>query len=96
VFLDGKLAKDAHGNDVDPDGNGTVSDQRTYQLIRHSGAITDRLFEVRSVRIATERICADMTPLAVRSSGDILCARSHTTALTPRPITSLESSGTRL
>ena len=39
VFLDGQLATDAHGSDVDPDGSGTVSDQRTYQLIRQPGAI---------------------------------------------------------
>jgi thioredoxin family protein len=38
VFLDGQLASDAHGTDVDPDGSGTVSDQRTYQMIRQPGA----------------------------------------------------------
>ena len=37
VFLDGQLANDAHGSDVDPDGRGIVSDQRTYQLIRQPG-----------------------------------------------------------
>jgi hypothetical protein len=46
VFLDGQLAKDAHGTDVDPDGSGMVSDQRTYRLIRQAGSIADRLFEV--------------------------------------------------
>jgi hypothetical protein len=46
VFLDGQLATDAHGTDVDPDGSGMVSEQRTYQLIRQPGAIGDRIFEV--------------------------------------------------
>jgi len=46
VFLDGQLATDARGTDVDPDGSGVVSEQRTYQLIRQPGAIDDRLFEV--------------------------------------------------
>jgi hypothetical protein len=46
VFLDGQPANDAHGSDVNPDGTGMVSDQRTYQLVRQPGPITDRLFEV--------------------------------------------------
>jgi thiol-disulfide isomerase/thioredoxin len=46
VFLDGLPAVEAHGVDVDEQGNGTVSDQRMYQLIRQPGHITDRLFEI--------------------------------------------------
>jgi thiol-disulfide isomerase/thioredoxin len=57
VFLDGQLATDAHGTDVDPDGSGTVSDQRTYQLIRQPGAIDDHLFEVEFSDAGVEAYC---------------------------------------
>ena len=36
----------AHGLDVDESGEGKVSDPRMYQLIRQSGPIADRLFEI--------------------------------------------------
>jgi thiol-disulfide isomerase/thioredoxin len=57
VFLDGQLAGDAHGTDVDPDGSGTVNDQRTYQLIRQPGAIGDRVFEVEFLDAGAEAYC---------------------------------------
>ena len=57
VFLDGQLANDAHGSDVNPDGSGTVSDQRTYQLIRQPGPIADRLFEVEFQDAGVEAYC---------------------------------------
>ncbi|MFL5648696.1 MAG: thioredoxin, partial [Chloroflexota bacterium] len=41
VYLDGRVAGDAHGTDVQPDGSGIVGDQRTYQLIRQPGPVTD-------------------------------------------------------
>ena len=46
VLLDGKPPGGSHGLDVDADGNGTLKDQRMYQLIRQSGPIQDRTFEV--------------------------------------------------
>jgi hypothetical protein len=46
VFLDGQPANDAHGSDVDQDGSGMVSEQRTYQLIRQPGPVADRRFEI--------------------------------------------------
>ncbi|HEY1906009.1 MAG TPA: hypothetical protein VGG91_08210, partial [Myxococcaceae bacterium] len=46
VLLDGKPPGPAHGIDVDADGNGTLGDQRMYQLIRQPGGIGDRLFEI--------------------------------------------------
>jgi hypothetical protein len=46
VRIDGQPAGAAHGSDVDDQGNGTVSDQRLYQLIRQPKPITDRLFEI--------------------------------------------------
>jgi hypothetical protein len=57
VFLDGELAKDAHGSDVDPDGSGVVSEQNTYQLLRQPGAIDDRLFEVEFLDAGVEAYC---------------------------------------
>jgi thiol-disulfide isomerase/thioredoxin len=57
VFLDGQLAKDERGSDVDPDASGMVSDQRTYQLIRQPGAIADRLFEVEFLDAGVEAYC---------------------------------------
>ena len=46
VRLDGEPASAAHGADVEPDGTGTATDQRMYQLIRQHKPITDRLFEI--------------------------------------------------
>jgi thiol-disulfide isomerase/thioredoxin len=46
VLVDGELPGDAHGFDVDEQGQGTVSQQRLYQLIREPGSITDRTFEI--------------------------------------------------
>jgi Thioredoxin like C-terminal domain len=46
VFIDGQPPGEAHGSDVDRDGNGTVTQQRVYQLIRQPGPITDRTFEI--------------------------------------------------
>jgi len=57
VFLDGQLATDAHGTDVDPDGSGVVTEQGTYQLIRQPGAIGDRLFEVEFSDAGLEAYC---------------------------------------
>ena len=57
VFLDGQVAKDAHGSDVDTDGSGMVTDQRTYQLIRQPGAVADRLFEIEFLAAGIEAYC---------------------------------------
>jgi Thioredoxin like C-terminal domain len=57
VFLDGQLADDAHGSDVEPDGSGVVSDQRTHQLIRQPGPVVERLFEVEFEREGVEAYC---------------------------------------
>jgi hypothetical protein len=46
VLLDGQPPGGAHGVDVDDQGNGTVTDQRLYQLIRQPGPIGDRQFEI--------------------------------------------------
>lgn len=46
VRIDGHAPGAAHGADVDADGNGTITGQRLYQLIRQSGSIEDRQFEI--------------------------------------------------
>jgi thiol-disulfide isomerase/thioredoxin len=46
VLIDGQPPGAAHGIDVDEQGNGTVTGQRLYQLIRQPKPIADRQFEV--------------------------------------------------
>jgi thiol-disulfide isomerase/thioredoxin len=46
VSIDGQPPGQAHGSDTDADGNGTLSQQRVYQLIRQRGPITERTFEI--------------------------------------------------
>jgi thiol-disulfide isomerase/thioredoxin len=57
VFLDGKLATDAPGSDVQSDGSGAVTDQRTYQLIRQDARITERRFEIEFLEAGAEAYC---------------------------------------
>jgi thiol-disulfide isomerase/thioredoxin len=47
VLIDGHPPNDAHGVDVDTQGNGTVVEQRLYQLIRQPQLIVDRQFEIQ-------------------------------------------------
>jgi cytochrome c biogenesis protein CcdA/thiol-disulfide isomerase/thioredoxin len=47
VSIDGAAPGGSHGSDVDADGNGTVTGQRLYQLIRQQGPIRDHTFEIR-------------------------------------------------
>ncbi|UXS34290.1 cytochrome c biogenesis protein DipZ [Agrobacterium tumefaciens] len=47
VTIDGKPPREDHGMDVDPDGNGTITEQRLYQLVRQSGPVEDHTFEIR-------------------------------------------------
>ena len=47
----------AHGTDVDGDGNGTVTQQRVYQLIRQPGPITDRTFEIAFLDPGAQAYC---------------------------------------
>jgi thiol-disulfide isomerase/thioredoxin len=47
VLIDGHPPGPAHGTDVDEQGNGTVSDQRLYQLVRQpKGGIQDHEFQI--------------------------------------------------
>jgi hypothetical protein len=46
VMIDGAPPGADHGLDVDADGGGSVLEPRLYQLVRQSGAVTDRTFEI--------------------------------------------------
>lgn len=47
VTIDGAAPGADHGADIDAEGNGTVSETRLYQLVRQSGDVRERLFEIR-------------------------------------------------
>jgi cytochrome c biogenesis protein CcdA/thiol-disulfide isomerase/thioredoxin len=47
ITVDGSAPGSNHGSDVDAAGQGTVTGQRLYQLVRQNGAITDRTFEIK-------------------------------------------------
>ena len=49
VLIDGQPPGTARGIDIDEQGNGTVSEQRLYLLIRQPGPIADRQFEIEFV-----------------------------------------------
>ena len=46
VLIDGQPPAAAHGGDVDERGEGTVTEQRLYQLIRQQRPIADHQFEI--------------------------------------------------
>ena len=54
VLIDGQPPGAAHGIDVDEQGNGTVTEQRLYQLIRQPKPIADRLFEIEFLNPGVE------------------------------------------
>jgi thiol-disulfide isomerase/thioredoxin len=54
VFLDGQPAVAAHGLDVDEWGEGTVTEQRLYQLVRQSQPIRDQPFEIEFLDAGVE------------------------------------------
>jgi thiol-disulfide isomerase/thioredoxin len=57
VSIDGQPPGEAHGTDTDRDGNGTVAQQRVYQLIRQPGSITERTFEIAFPGPGAEAYC---------------------------------------
>ena len=57
VRIDGGAPGAANGSDVDERGNGTVGEQRTYQLIRQPKPIADRLFEIEFLDSGAEAYC---------------------------------------
>jgi thiol-disulfide isomerase/thioredoxin len=46
VLIDGQPPRADHGVDADEQGNGTVTQQRLYQLIRQQRPVADRQFEI--------------------------------------------------
>jgi thiol-disulfide isomerase/thioredoxin len=46
VLIDGQPPGTAHGVDVDEQGEGTVTQQRLYQLLRQPGRVDERTFEI--------------------------------------------------
>jgi hypothetical protein len=57
VLIDGEPPDVANGLNVDQVGNGTVVQQRLYQLVREQGAITDRTFEITFLEPGVEAYC---------------------------------------
>jgi cytochrome c biogenesis protein CcdA/thiol-disulfide isomerase/thioredoxin len=47
VTVDGRPPGADHGMDSDPQGNGSVTAQRLYQLLRVNGPVTDHIFVIR-------------------------------------------------
>jgi thiol-disulfide isomerase/thioredoxin len=56
VTIDGEPPRNAHGIDVDEEGNGTVTEQRMYQLIRQPKPIFDRQFEIEFLEPGVEAL----------------------------------------
>ena len=56
VSIDGQPPGAAHGLDVDEGGNGTVVEQRLYQLIRQPKPIVDRTFEIHFLDAGVETL----------------------------------------
>ena len=46
ITIDGKAPGEAHDVDTDANGDGTVTGQRLYQLVRQGGSIEDHTFEI--------------------------------------------------
>jgi thiol-disulfide isomerase/thioredoxin len=54
VLIDGHAPGAAHGFDVDEQGNGTLTEQRMYQLIRQPEPVADRQFEIEFLDAGAE------------------------------------------
>jgi thiol-disulfide isomerase/thioredoxin len=54
VTIDGAAPGESHGEDVDAGGQGVVTGQRLYQLVRQAGAVEDRTFEIRFLDAGVE------------------------------------------
>jgi thiol-disulfide isomerase/thioredoxin len=57
VLLDGQPPGEGNGADVDGSGNGTLAQQRVYQLIRQPGPVADRTFEITFADPGAEAYC---------------------------------------
>jgi len=57
ALVDGEPPGAAHGLDIDERGDGTVAQQRLYQLLRQPGPITDRALEITFLAPGVEAYC---------------------------------------
>jgi thiol-disulfide isomerase/thioredoxin len=57
VFIDGQPPGAAHGSDTDGNGDGTLTQQRVYQLIRQPGPVTSRTFEITFLDPGAQAYC---------------------------------------
>jgi thiol-disulfide isomerase/thioredoxin len=57
VLLDGQPPGDGHGTDVGANGEGTVGQQRVYQLIRQPGSVRERTFEMSFTEPGAQAYC---------------------------------------
>jgi thiol-disulfide isomerase/thioredoxin len=57
VGVDGQPPGEAHGTDTDADGNGTLAQQRVYQLIRQPGPVTECTFEITFLDPGAQAYC---------------------------------------
>jgi Thioredoxin like C-terminal domain len=57
VHLDGEAPTAANGFDVDEQGNGTLADQRLYQLIRQPDPIAERTVQIEFLDRGAEAYC---------------------------------------
>jgi hypothetical protein len=57
VRLDGQPPGAAHGRDIDADGNGNLTEQRLYFLIRQPSPISERVFEIEFLDAGAEAYC---------------------------------------
>ncbi|HYF19899.1 MAG TPA: redoxin domain-containing protein [Ramlibacter sp.] len=54
VRIDGQPPGPAHGSDADAGGHGTLAEARLYQLVRQTGAVRERLFEIEFLEPGAE------------------------------------------
>ena len=54
ITVDGKPPGAAHGEDTDAEGNGTLTRQRCYQLVRLQEPVRDRTFEIQFAQPGVE------------------------------------------
>ncbi|WP_051355449.1 thioredoxin family protein [Mesorhizobium erdmanii] len=57
VLIDGHPPGAAHGLDVDEQGQGTITEQRLYQLVRQPTPIIDRDFEIQFLGAGADVFC---------------------------------------
>jgi hypothetical protein len=54
VLIDGAVPAKNHGMDIDAEGNGTVTEQRLYQLIRQQGDVNEHTFTIEFLDVGAQ------------------------------------------